>query len=139
MALLTEINALVSQQRQTELQQSVSRLGQHQMLHQLRSSSVEFSGSPSSDFETRSYHAAMGTPQVQRAPGFSEMLEGLVKGVDAKQKHAGREVEDLLSGRSDNIHEATIAMRESGVAFNLMLEIRNKLQESYQTLRRMNV
>jgi flagellar hook-basal body complex protein FliE len=109
------------------------------MLNQLRSSSVEFSGSPATDHSIRSYHDAMGTPQVQRAPGFSEMLEGLVKGVDAKQKHAGREVQDLLSGRSDNIHEATIAMRESGVAFNLMLEIRNKLQESYQTLMRMNV
>jgi flagellar hook-basal body complex protein FliE len=30
-------------------------------------------------------------------------------------------------------------MRESGVAFNLMLEIRNKMQESYQTLMRMSV
>ena len=139
MALLTEINALSTQQNQTELQQSVSRLGQHQMLNQLRSSSAELYGSPSTDHDNRSYHATMGTPQVQRAPGFSDMLEGLVKGVDAKQKNAGREVQDLLAGRSDNIHEATLAMRESGVAFNLMLEVRNKLQDAYQTLMRMNV
>ena len=30
-------------------------------------------------------------------------------------------------------------MQEAGVAFNLMLEVRNKLTDSYQTLLRMNV
>lgn len=138
MAILTEISAVSSQQRMTDLQQSVSQIGNHQMLQHLRPSG-DVSAGPSADRISRTYHAEMGTSQVQRAPGFSEMLEGLVKGVDAKQKHAGREVQDLLAGRSDNIHEATIAMRESGVAFNLMLEIRNKLQDSYQTLMRMNV
>jgi len=138
MAILTEISAVGAQQQQSELQRSITQIGQHQMQHHLRSTSSIMEGA-AADHATRAYHSTMGTPQVERAPGFSEMLEGLVKGVDAKQKHAGQEVRDLLAGRSDNIHEATIAMRESGVAFNLMLEVRNKLQESYQTLMRMNV
>jgi len=138
MAILTEISAVSSQQRITDLQQSVSQIGNHQMLQHLRPSDTVSQG-PAADHVSRAYHTQMGTAQVQRAPGFSEMLEGLVKGVDAKQKHAGNKVQDLLAGRSDNIHEATLAMRESGVAFNLMLEIRNKLQDSYQTLMRMNV
>jgi flagellar hook-basal body complex protein FliE len=138
MAILTEISAVSSQQRITDLQQSVSRVGNHNMVNHLRSSDYVSEG-PAADYAARAYHANMGTPSSQRAPGFSEMLEGLVKGVDAKQKHAGSKVQDLLAGRSDNIHEATLAMRESGVAFNLMLEVRNKLQDSYQTLMRMNV
>ena len=44
-----------------------------------------------------------------------------------------------MLGKSDIIHEATVAMQEAGVAFNLMLEIRNKLTDSYQTLLRMRV
>lgn len=138
MAILTEISAVGTQQLQTELQRSITQIGQHNSLHHLRSTSSVLEGA-AADHANRAYHATMGTPKAERAPGFSEMLEGLVKGVDAKQKHAGQEVRDLLAGRSDNIHEATIAMRESGVAFNLMLEVRNKLQESYQTLIRMNV
>lgn len=73
------------------------------------------------------------------APGFSQMFESFVKGVDQKKKISARETQDLILGKSDNIHEAVVKSQEAGVAFNLMIEVRNKLVESYKELMRMQV
>ena len=73
------------------------------------------------------------------APGFSEMFENFVRGVDHKKKVSAKETQDLILGRSDNIHEAVVKSEESKVAFNLMIEVRNKLVDSYKELMRMQV
>ena len=73
------------------------------------------------------------------APGFAQMFENFIKGVDQKKKISKRETQDLILGRSDNIHEAVVKSQEAGVAFNLMIEVRNKLVESYKELMRMQV
>jgi len=81
---------------------------------------------------------ASAVGSVQR-PSFSEMVDRSVHNVDAKQKYAGNQVRMLMTGESDNLHQAMIAMEESGVAFNLMMETRNKLMSSYQELMRLRV
>jgi flagellar hook-basal body complex protein FliE len=70
---------------------------------------------------------------------FGNLVGGLVGEVDAKSKTAEAEVRKLMLGESDNIHRSMIAMQEAGVAFTLLLEVRNKLVESYQELMRMPV
>ena len=73
------------------------------------------------------------------APGFAEMFEKFIQGVDRKKKVAASEVQDLILGKSDNVHEAMVKVQEAGVAFNLMIQVRNKLVESYKELMRMQV
>ena len=87
-----------------------------------------------------------GVPSVQgpgvdriTAPGFAQMFESFVKGVDHKKKVAKNEVQDLILGKSDNIHEAMVKVQEAGVSFNLMIQVRNKLVDSYKELMRMRV
>ena len=134
MAILTEITS--ADATQTNLQRTIEQLTRQQQASHLGSGEAS---ALAGDHVRRTYHEHLGTPATERAPGFGEMLEGLVKGVDTKNKHSKQEVQALILGKSDNIHEATVAMQEAGVAFNLMLEVRNKLTESYQTLLRMNV
>ena len=134
MAILTEITS--ADATQTNLQRTIEQLTRQQQASHLGTGEAS---ALAGDHVRRTYHEHLGTPAAERAPGFGEMLEGLVKGVDTKNKHSKQEVQDLILGKSDNIHEATVAMQEAGVAFNLMLEVRNKLTESYQTLLRMNV
>jgi flagellar hook-basal body complex protein FliE len=45
----------------------------------------------------------------------------------------------VLSGEATNLHQAMIASQESSVSFTLMVELRNKLVESYQELMRAQV
>ncbi|MFP6900715.1 MAG: flagellar hook-basal body complex protein FliE [Opitutales bacterium] len=83
----------------------------------------------------------VGRPAVDRvtAPGFAQMFERFAKGVDHKKKVAKNIVQDLILGKSDNLHEAMVKVQEAGVAFNLMIQVRNKLVESYKELMRMRV
>jgi len=69
--------------------------------------------------------------------GFGKMLDGLVASVDAKAANANALTQKVLMGDSDQLHQSVIAMQEAGVSFSLMVEVRNKLIESYQELMRM--
>jgi flagellar hook-basal body complex protein FliE len=71
--------------------------------------------------------------------GFTQMLDGLVATVDAKQDLSQAMAKRVLLGESDQLHRSVIAMQEASVAFGLMVEVRNKLVESYQELMRMQV
>jgi flagellar hook-basal body complex protein FliE len=70
---------------------------------------------------------------------FSDMLGGFVREVNAKQAAAGDAVEGVLTGQNVPLHQAMIAMEEANVSFQLMVEVRNKLLESYQELMRMQI
>jgi flagellar hook-basal body complex protein FliE len=67
------------------------------------------------------------------------MLDGLVSTVTAKQDAAQSITRQVLLGDSDQLHQSVIAMQEASVAFSMMVEVRNKLVESYQELMRMQV
>lgn len=71
--------------------------------------------------------------------GFGALLDGVVSNVVAKQQDAGALARSVLLGDTDQLHQSVIAMQEAGVAFSLMVEVRNKLVESYQELMRMQV
>ena len=79
-----------------------------------------------------------GATQAQPA-GFGKVFEQLVSSVDAKQNEAQAITQDVLLGKNENIHQSMIAMQEAGVAFQMMVEVRNKVVESYQELMRMPV
>jgi len=70
---------------------------------------------------------------------FNNILERAVGEVDGKMKSAAAEQTKVLTGETNNLHQAMIAMQEASVAFSLMVEVRNKLVESYQEIMRMQV
>ena len=70
---------------------------------------------------------------------FESALGRMVADVSGKQAAASDAVAGLLSGQAVPLHQAVIAMEEASVSFQLMVEVRNKLLESYQELMRMQV
>jgi flagellar hook-basal body complex protein FliE len=71
--------------------------------------------------------------------GFEKLVSGLVNEVAARQAAAGEAVNGLLSGQNVSLHQTMIAMEEASISFQLMVEVRNKMLESYQELMRMQV
>jgi flagellar hook-basal body complex protein FliE len=80
-----------------------------------------------------------GGSQVAGPDPFGSMMKKFVNDVDGKMKTAATEKSRILSGESTNLHQAMIASQESSVSFTLMVELRNKLVESYQELMRAQV
>ncbi|MBI1842464.1 MAG: flagellar hook-basal body complex protein FliE [Verrucomicrobia bacterium] len=85
--------------------------------------------------------AAGGLGADFSAPGseFANVLTQMVREVSAKQAAAGDAMSGVLSGQGIPLHEAVIAGEEASLSFQLMVEVRNKLLESYQELMRMQV
>jgi len=67
------------------------------------------------------------------------MLGRMVEEVNAKQGLAAEAVSALQGGQNVPLHQAVIAMEEAGVSFQLMVEVRNKLLDSYQELMRLQI
>jgi flagellar hook-basal body complex protein FliE len=74
-----------------------------------------------------------------RGASFANTLDHMVADVSGKQAAASEAVSGLMSGQGVPLHQAMIAMEEASVSFQLMVEVRNKLLESYQELMRMQV
>lgn len=80
------------------------------------------------------------TPSAQPPTGdFGNVLGQMVQEVQAKQAQANTAMTGVLAGDGVPLHEAVLASEEASVAFQLMVEVRNKLLESYQELMRMQV
>src|SRR5690349_7852826 len=76
---------------------------------------------------------------AQSSGSFQNLLGNFVNDVSEKQAAAGDAVNGLLSGKNVSLHQAMISMEEASVSFQMMVEVRNKLLDSYQELMRMQV
>ena len=82
----------------------------------------------------------LSSPATKTDPaGFGQMVDDLVTGVQAKQTVANDSLKSLFAGKNVSLHQTMIAMEEASISFQLMVEVRNKLLESYQELMRMQV
>lgn len=70
---------------------------------------------------------------------FQNLLGEFVGEVNAKQIAAGDAIAGLMSGKNVSLHQAMISMEEASVSFQMMVEVRNKLLDSYQELMRMQI
>ncbi|HSQ40999.1 MAG TPA: flagellar hook-basal body complex protein FliE [Fibrobacteraceae bacterium] len=77
------------------------------------------------------------TPNQANATSFDDMLKGFLKDVNQMQQTADTSIEKMVAGEVKDVHQVMMAVEEAKVAFNLMLEIRNKTMDAYNELIRM--
>ncbi|MCA9012255.1 MAG: flagellar hook-basal body complex protein FliE [Planctomycetaceae bacterium] len=70
---------------------------------------------------------------------FAEMVKGLITETDQQQLQSQDSVRQLITGETDSIHDVVLTTSRADLAFRLMMEIRNRLIESYQEVMRMQV
>ena len=59
--------------------------------------------------------------------------------VNRLQSEADQGVQQLLTGETDNVAEVFAAANKAGIAFDLLMEIRNKLVDAYQEIQQIRV
>jgi flagellar hook-basal body complex protein FliE len=79
------------------------------------------------------------TPTRPAGESFGSMLGRMVEEVNTRQNAASDAIQSLQSGGNVSLHQAVIAMEEASISFQLMVEVRNKLLESYQEIMRMQI
>jgi flagellar hook-basal body complex protein FliE len=70
---------------------------------------------------------------------FADSLKKAVHSVDSLQKDADVKMQELTTGKSQNIHETMIAAEKADIALKLMVQVRNKIIEAYNEIMKMQV
>ena len=68
---------------------------------------------------------------------FGSMLQNAVNGVEQMHSTAQQEVTELAMGDRQDIHNVMIAVEKADVAFQLMMQVRNKIVNAYQEVSKM--
>ena len=65
---------------------------------------------------------------------FGTMLKDAISTVNELQKQSNQEIEKLMTGESQDIHNTVIAMQKADLSFQMMMEVRNKIVQAYQEI-----
>jgi len=72
-------------------------------------------------------------------PSFQDVMKKAIEDVSGLEKEADQAITKLVEGRSDNIHEAMIALQKADLSFRAMMEVRDKLISAYKEVMRTTV
>lgn len=69
--------------------------------------------------------------------GFGETLKNAISGVEDLHTNSQQQVGDLLMGNRDDIQNVMIAVEKADIAFQLMVQMRNKIVNAYEEISKM--
>jgi flagellar hook-basal body complex protein FliE len=70
---------------------------------------------------------------------FRGVLEGAIQNVEQTGNTATKAVESFLSGDGQELHSAILAVQRADLAFELGLQVRNKVVSAYQEVMRLQM
>ena len=73
------------------------------------------------------------------ANSFSQLLKDAVGQIDGLQKTADSNRIKLATGQPVDLHEVTFSAEQASLAFQLGLQVRNKLIDAYQEIARLQI
>jgi flagellar hook-basal body complex protein FliE len=73
-------------------------------------------------------------------PGeFGKALASAVEQIEGARGEATQAIQQFLSGKSDELHTTALATQRAELAFELGLQVRNKVVQAYQEIMRMQM
>ena len=81
----------------------------------------------------------MQQPGPEGAHSFSELMRQSFDQVNEYQHQADTAVNELVAGRSKNIHETMLTIERADTSLKLITQIRNKVLDAYREIMRMQV
>lgn len=77
--------------------------------------------------------------ETQKSKTFGDFLAQSIGNVNEMQKSADVAVQELASGKSQNLHETLLAVEKADIAFKTMNQIRTKVIDAYKEIMRMQI
>ena len=73
-------------------------------------------------------------------PGeFQSVLEGTIQKLESVNNDATDAVQKFLTGENEELHTTVLAAQKAEIAFDLGLQVRNKVVSAYQEIMRMQM
>lgn len=70
---------------------------------------------------------------------FADTLNEAISNVNELQKSSDKAMQNLATGRTDNVAEVMITAEKADIALKLMVQVRNKIIDAYQDIMKMQV
>ena len=83
--------------------------------------------------------APAGAVDGSASGGFLDTLKNAIGKANDVQMQASQAVDALVTGQTQDLHGAMVALQQADVSFQLMMQIRNKLLSAYEEIQRMQV
>ncbi len=93
----------------------------------------------SSPLQAAGRSRSVGAGSTPDGKSFKDVLLDSLEQVNQLQKEATDGVEKVVTGEPHNLAEVFTAVRKSEVAFNMLMEMRNKLLDAYREVQQMRV
>jgi len=77
--------------------------------------------------------------QAQTGGGFKEVFTGAIQSVETLGQNASASVQRFLSGEGEELHSTVLATQRAELAFEMFLQVRNKVVSAYQEIMRMQM
>jgi flagellar hook-basal body complex protein FliE len=76
---------------------------------------------------------------TDRSGSFLSLLGEQLDQINQQHHLADRQIQQLALGQTDAVHDVVLSVAKADLMFRMVLEIRNRLIESYQEVMRMQV
>ena len=83
--------------------------------------------------------AAAPAPAASGTGEFASMLGSAIGGIENYRAQADQAVQKLVTGDGAELHNVALAVQRAELAFDLGLQIRNKVVDAYQEVMRMQL
>jgi len=80
---------------------------------------------------------APATDGVPGSGAFSSMLQQSIQDVSQLQSGADKAIDQFISGEQDDPHTTMLAVQRSSLAFDMFVQVRNKVVQAYQEVMKM--
>src|ERR1700733_7547967 len=97
-------------------------------------------GNPISAITSTPAIAPVTGPSQSSQPGaFQNVLAGAIQNIESANNNATASVQKFLTGENEELHSAILAVQQASIAFDLGLQVRNKVVDAYQEIMRMQM
>ena len=83
--------------------------------------------------------AAGATPAAGKPGAFAGLLDRAIQGIEKPGGEAQQAIQNLLSGGNEELHTVALAATRADLAFELGLQVRNKVISAYQEVMRLQM
>jgi flagellar hook-basal body complex protein FliE len=78
-------------------------------------------------------------PGAQGGPSFKDVLMKNLEQVNRMQQDAAKAIEDLSTGRRDDINQVMITTKKAELAFQMLMQVQGKMVDAYEEIKQMRV
>lgn len=79
------------------------------------------------------------TEEKTNGTSFSNVLSDAISKVNDSEVNANNKIESLIKGKDVEMHEVMLAMQESVLSLQALIEVRNKTVEAYQEISKLQL